>query len=75
MTDGRAHASVSAMSKGSAAVDHAFALARTGKHRSVAAVLRELDDEERTAVEAHLATPNARRELIMVCADAWLATR
>lgn len=57
------------------AIDHAFALARSGKHRSVAAVLRELDEADRAAVEAHLATPNARRELIMVCADAWLAAR
>ena len=57
------------------AIDRAFALARSGKHRSVAAVLRELSDEERVAVEAHLAIPQARRELIMVCADAWLAAR
>jgi len=57
------------------ALDRAFELARSGQHRSVAAILRQLGDEERSEVEAHLAAPNARRELILVCGDAWLAAR
>jgi hypothetical protein len=60
---------------GHSAIDRAFALARSGRYRSVAAILRQLGDYERSEVEAHLATPNARRELILVCGDAWLAAR
>jgi anti-sigma factor RsiW len=61
--------------KRASAIDRAFALAGSGQHRSVAAILRQLDDDERSEVEAHLATPNARRELILACGDAWLAAR
>jgi hypothetical protein len=60
---------------GPSAIDRAFALARSGQHRSVAAILRKLRDDERSEVEAHLATPNVRRELILICGDAWLAAR
>jgi hypothetical protein len=56
-------------------IDRAFALARSGQHRSVAAIVRQLSDDERSTVEAHLTMPNARRELILVCGDAWLAAR
>lgn len=54
------------------AVEHAFALARSGHCRSVAEVIRHLPRDERERVEAHLRTPSARRELILVCSDAWL---
>ena len=56
-----------------AAVERAFVLARSGKCRSVAAILRLLPAVDRTAVEDHLRTPDARRDLILVCSDAWLA--
>jgi hypothetical protein len=61
--------------KRSAAVERAFSLARSGKCRSVAEVLRHLPEQDRAAVEAHLAAPSMRRELILVCSDAWLAAR
>lgn len=59
----------------SAAVEQAFTLARSGQCRSVAEILRRLPEQDRTAVEAHLAAPSARRELILICSDAWLAAR
>lgn len=58
-----------------ASVDRAYALARTGQCRSVAAILRRLDEADRRAVEDYLQTPSARRDLILVCSDAWLAER
>jgi hypothetical protein len=60
---------------GSAAVERAFSLARSGQCRSVAEVIRRLPDGDRAAVEAHLDAPSARRELILICSDAWLAAR
>ena len=54
------------------AVEHAFELARSGHCRSVAEVIRHLPLNERERVEAHLRKPSARRELILVCSDAWL---
>jgi hypothetical protein len=57
----------------SAAVERAFALARLGQCRSVAAIIRRLPEEDRAAVEEYLKTPAARRELILICSDAWLA--
>jgi len=57
------------------AIDRALELARSGQHRSVAAILRQLGYDERSEVEDHLATPHAKRELILVCGDAWLAAR
>jgi hypothetical protein len=54
------------------AVEHAFELARSGHCRSVADVIRHLPRDERERVEAHLRKPSARRELILVCSDAWL---
>ncbi|RST29419.1 hypothetical protein HMF7854_00150 [Sphingomonas ginkgonis] len=58
-----------------AAVERAFQLARSGQCRSVAEIIRKLPEEDRQAVELHLATPAARRELILICSDAWLAAR
>ena len=58
-----------------AAIERAFELARSGHYRSVSEVLRRLPAEDRPAVEAHLAQPNARRELILVCSEAWLANQ
>ena len=60
---------------GSAAVERAFSLARSGQCRSVAEIIRRLADSDRAAVEAHLAVPSARRELILICSDAWLEAR
>ena len=56
-------------------VERAFSLARSGQCRSVAEIIRRLPAEDRPAVEAHLAAPSARRELILICSDAWLAAR
>ena len=55
------------------AIDRAFELARSGKYRSVSEVIRHLAAHDREAVEAHLAQPAARRELILICSEAWLA--
>jgi hypothetical protein len=60
------------MTKGSA-VERALDLARSGQCRSVSEILRRLPAEDRQAVEAHLIEPNARRELILLCSEAWLA--
>lgn len=60
---------------GSAAVERAFSLARSGQCRSVAEIIRRLPEGDRPAVEAHLKAPSARRELILICSDAWLAAR
>ena len=62
------------MTNGSA-IDRAFDLARSGQYRSVSEVIRHLPAADRPAVEAHLQQPNARRELILVCSEAWLATQ
>jgi hypothetical protein len=55
------------------AIDRAFELARSGKCRSVSEIIRHLPAQDRAAVEAHLTQPTARRELILVCSNAWLA--
>jgi hypothetical protein len=55
------------------AIDRAFDLARSGHYRSVSEILRRLPVDDRAIVEAHLAKPDARRELILICSDAWLA--
>jgi hypothetical protein len=54
-------------------IERAFALARSGQCRSVSEIIRRLPPEDREAVEAHLSVPAARRELILICSDAWLA--
>jgi hypothetical protein len=61
--------------RSSAAVERAFTLARSGHCRSVAEIIRRLPEEDRAAVEAHLSAPSARREMILICSDAWLAAR
>ncbi len=55
------------------AIDRAFDLARSGQCRSVSEIIRRLPAADRVAVEAHLAQPAARRELILICSAAWLA--
>jgi hypothetical protein len=62
------------MTKGSA-IERAFELARSGQYRSVSEIIRRVPAEDRAAVEAYLAQPNARRELILMCSEAWLATQ
>ena len=57
----------------SPAIERAFTLARSGHYRSVSEVIRRLPADDRADVEAWLATPAARRELILLCSDAWLA--
>jgi hypothetical protein len=59
----------------SAAVERAFSLAKSGQCRSVAEIIRHLPPQDRAEVEAHLAVPSMRRELILVCSDAWLAAQ
>lgn len=54
-------------------IERAFTLARSGQCRSVSEVIRRLDMQDREAVEAYLGAPAARRELILICSDAWLA--
>lgn len=58
---------------GGSAIDRAFELARSGQCRSVSEIIRRLPPQDRDAVEAHLTEPAARRELILLCSDAWLA--
>jgi len=55
------------------AIDRAFVLAKSGHCRSVSEIIRRLSADDRSAVEAHLAKPAARRELILICSAAWLA--
>jgi hypothetical protein len=57
------------------AIDRAFELARSGQYRSVSEIIRHLAREDRPIVEAHLSKPDARRQLILICSDAWLATQ
>ena len=54
-------------------IERAFALARSGHYRSVSEVIRRLPAEDRRAVEEYLRDHEARRELILMCSDAWLA--
>lgn len=60
------------MTKGSA-IDRAFELAKSGQCRSVSEIIRRLPPHDREAVELHLTEHIARRELIRLCSDAWLA--
>jgi len=55
------------------AIDRAFELARSGQCRSVSEIIRRLPVGDRAAVEAHLAQPAARRDLILICSNAWLS--
>jgi len=57
------------------AIDRAFELAKSGQYRSIAEIFRHLSPEDRPILEAYLAKPDARRRLILLCSDAWLATQ
>jgi len=59
--------------KTGSAVERAFDLAKSGQCRSVSEIMRRLPIEDRQAVEAHLTGPDARRQLILLCSEAWLA--
>lgn len=61
------------MNSGSA-IERAYKLARSGRCRSVSEIIRHLPGADRDAIEAHLAEPGARRELILACGQAWLAS-
>ena len=54
-------------------IERAFALARSGHYRSVSEVIRHLPAEGRGAVQEYLRDHEARRELILMCSEAWLA--
>ena len=54
-------------------IERAFALARSGHYRSVSEVIRRLLAEDRGAVEEYLRDHEARRKLILMCSEAWLA--
>jgi hypothetical protein len=62
------------MTSGSA-IERVFDLAKSGQCRSVSEIIRRLPIEDREAVEAHLAQPNARRQLILLCSEAWLTAQ
>lgn len=57
------------------AIERAFELARTGQYRSVSEIIRRLPAEHRSAVEAQLREHDTRRQLILLCSEAWLATQ
>jgi hypothetical protein len=57
------------------AIERAFELARSGHCRSVSEILRRLPAADRLAVEAQLKEHDTRRQLILVCSEAWLATQ
>ena len=59
----------------SAAIERAFELARSGHCRSISEIIRHLPPEDREEVEAYLSEHDARREMILICSDAWLAAR
>lgn len=60
------------MASGSA-IERAYDLAKSGHCRSVSEIIRRMPIEDRQAVEAHLTEPNERRQLILLCSEAWLA--
>lgn len=55
-------------------IDRAYDLARSGHYRSVSEIVRRMPADDRPAIEAHLAQPGARRDLILTCSAAWLAS-
>ena len=59
----------------SAAIERAFELARSGHCRSISEIIRHLPPDDRGEVEAYLSEHDARREMILICSDAWLAAR
>jgi len=54
-------------------IDRAYDLARSGQCKSVSQILRRLPEQDRQSVETHLNEPGARKELILLCSNAWLA--
>lgn len=54
-------------------IERAFALARSGHYRSVSEIIRRLPAGDREAVQNHLSDHAAKRELILMCSEAWLA--
>jgi hypothetical protein len=60
---------------GASIVEQAYDLARSGQFRSVSEIIRRLPVDDRPSLEAHLAQPGSRRELILLCGNAWLATQ
>lgn len=61
--------------KSGSAMERAFELARSGQCRSVSEIIRRLPEEDRQLVEEHLRAPDARRQLILLCSNAWLDAR
>ena len=59
----------------SAAIERAFELARSGHCRSISEIIRHLPPDDRAEVEVYLSEHDARREMILICSDAWLAAR
>ena len=59
----------------STAIERAFELARSGHCRSISEIIRHLPPDDRDEVEAYLSEHDARREMILICSDAWLAAR
>jgi hypothetical protein len=57
------------------AIERAFELAKSGQCRSVSEIIRRLPADDRAAVEAYLTEHDARRQLILLCSEAWLATQ
>jgi hypothetical protein len=55
------------------AIERAWNLAKSGQCRSVSEIIRRLPPEDRETVEAHLIDHAARRELILLCSNSWLA--
>ncbi len=55
------------------AIERAFDLATSGQCRSLSEIIRRLPQQDRESVNAHLTETSARRELILLCSDAWLA--
>jgi hypothetical protein len=54
-------------------IDRAYDLARSGQCKSVSQILRRLPEGDRESVETHLNEPGARKALILLCSNAWLA--
>ena len=59
----------------SEAIERAFTLARSGHCRSISEIIRHLPPQDRSEVEDYLGEHEARREMILICSDAWLAAR
>lgn len=51
-------------------IERAFALAESGEYRRISDIRRQLKEEQYSAVEAHLAGPFLKRQLMNLCAQA-----